>query len=125
MLLSNVAGWMHVGCCDAESGNSGANHASVTAQASCCSHCHCHAGHQSSGSAADDSSNPDQESTPHDSESCHVCQNLFASRHAVLTSSATVVWEPLAIDWLRPELCEVSIEPVFLSGLSIRGPPNV
>lgn len=124
MLLSNVAGWMHVGCCDPTTHDSNVSRGSQPAAVSCCGHCHCDLGRQSSEAPTDDSSTPKRESVPHDSESCPVCQNLFASRHAILAAGPTAIWEPLAIGRVHPELHDVSIAPVFLSGLSVRGPPN-
>ncbi len=124
MLLSNVAGWVHVSCCHETADRSVASHSSETAAVSCCSHCHCESERQTKAAPADDSSTPQGESVPHDSESCHVCQNLFTSRHAILASSPTAVWEPLVICRVRPELDDVSVESIFRSGVSVRGPPN-
>ncbi|WP_146516059.1 hypothetical protein [Rubripirellula amarantea] len=125
LLLSNVAGWVHVGCCDASPDSSVASEQSEATTASCCCHSHCHSRQPTDTTPPGESSTTPQDSVPHDSDSCHVCQNLFAFRHAILTTSPTMVWEPLAIPSERPELDEVSFEPIFLSGLSGRGPPSV
>ncbi len=121
MLLSNVAGWVHVGCCHKTPDSSVAGHVSEPAAVSCCGHCYCDAGRQSEEAPGEDSA-PQRESVPHDSESCHVCQNLFAFRHAILTSSPTAVRGSLTICRAQPELDDVSVDLVYLSGLSVRDP---
>lgn len=128
MLLSNVVGWVHVGCCHHSPEKQVANDGSEVSGVSCCHHCNCHGSDKSKEASSENTaaeSDPWQGSTPHDSDSCNVCQSLFAFRYSILISTPVVVLEPLVISNGRPELDEVSFEPIFLSGLSVRGPPNV
>ncbi|WP_417750193.1 hypothetical protein [Rosistilla oblonga] len=117
LLLSNVAGWLHVGCCH-PSDLASADPAAAATHACGCQH-HCHSG------PTDEESDPDSDAPPeHDSDRCSVCQSFFASRFAAIANADTIVWTPLATERLRFRRDVVSIESLSLNGLSVRGPPS-
>ena len=125
LLFGNVAGWVHVGC-------HGSGHHRVAPQSepaahSCCCHHHCAAptakdeGSKGSDSESDDSAPADE----HDSDHCSVCQGFFASRHSAILIGDVIVWTPAFTGRLSFERDDALVKPIFLSGLSVRGPPSV
>jgi len=115
--MGNIAGWVHVGCCGQAQHGRAAN---TTESCSCCCHHHC----QNSASADDESTGDEPAPAPdHDPSSCNICQNLFASRHAIVIFDDAIVWTPQLTDRMTFVRSDASIEAIFLGGLSARGPP--
>jgi hypothetical protein len=134
LLCSNAASWIHVGCCEAaptaaqrsESEGWLTQEESLKSQGRIAGRCSCHR-HQCEPTVPAKADSPLGESVPaheHDSETCHLCQHYFASRNVVW--GAAVVAVPVVEQTLRLGLVldEVFIEPIYLSGLAVRGPPN-
>ena len=137
LIFGNALGWAHVGC---HASGHACRHASIASTASavaaetehvCCQHAHNPFKHRTSCQQQQQNqpkSLPHRERQPaggeHDSDSCFVCQSVFALRQGLIADSVTFVWEP-GIAHLQPA-CVSSVLPeaVFLSGLSVRGPPQ-
>ena len=124
LLFSNVAGWVHVGCYG--SGNHQVSAESEPKAHSCCCKHHCESEDASKDDSKGDKSNSD-ESKPadeHDSDHCSVCHGFFASRHSAIVIGDVIVWSPADAERMCFERNDVLAESIFLSGLSVRGPPN-
>jgi len=119
LLLSNVAGWVHIGCCDSDA--CAVTVANEPVAKACCGHQHC----DRSADSTDNSANvPPVPAPEHDSDSCSICQNFYSSRDAVLAIDQSVEWSPVLVERIHVERDDASVEPTFLSGLSVRGPPR-
>lgn len=150
LLLSNVAAWVHVGCCetpadqptsawaaeaqvDPVQGIAGKGIAGKAAveSASCCCKRSCAA--PSSTVAAPVATPDDSAGQPgapsheheHDSDTCHVCQTFHASRHAVVVTGDAFVWMTATITRLRCHGDEEARVDLYRTELSVRGPPSV
>lgn len=137
LLVGNGLGWLHVGChssgdpcCHVAKASS---KISVLADAGhkCCHYSQNPFKHRATCQPQDgDAANPNQQSDPqpaggeHDSDSCFVCQNFFASRQALITSDVAFVWEPAITQQQCVCISSLLPEAVFLSGVSVRGPPR-
>lgn len=153
LVLSNLAGWVHVGCATNQSGCclvAGADACTASDRnpqrsRSCCHHhgdsCRSNATapvgeqtHPPAGKSADqsdsDPSDSDQSDSehpgePHDSDRCSVCQNFFASRHAVFVADVDVVMAPLAVRREIVFVDDVYAPSTHLRCDTVRGPPSV
>ncbi|WP_146455882.1 hypothetical protein [Rubripirellula tenax] len=119
LLFSNVAGWVHVGACGAASDATTCSEASTTK--SCCGHHHCGQPQSAQDESTSDHPEPSHE---HDSDRCSVCQNFLAFRHTTLAVASDIVWTPLLTQRLGRDVDSDFVDPIFLSGLSVRGPPQ-
>jgi hypothetical protein len=134
LLLSNAASWIHVGCCDSaptgvhrlEAGTHLAQEESLKSEGRIAGRCSCHR-HQCEPVVPAKPDSLPVESVPaheHDSETCHLCQHYFASRNVVWGDAVVAVPVVEQSQRLGLVLDEVFIEPIYLSGLAVRGPPN-
>ncbi|WP_146598436.1 hypothetical protein [Novipirellula aureliae] len=153
LLFGNVAGWVHVGCsahpgcsghptgcCRAKLDDACETFEDDSCQHSCCHHDHADACHSETLAHSDESASTDwqtgankQSSDPdseapvdhHDSDRCSICQNFFASRHAVALAS-DVAWVQLLTGGLEVVLVDDLFVPNHRSSIhSVRGPPSV
>ncbi|WP_044304022.1 hypothetical protein [Rhodopirellula sallentina] len=137
LLTSNVAGWLHVGCCGPESSCGTIQHSvgeaqssgGATAELSCCCHHHCHgAATASNGPSSDvpNSETPSQDapSHEHDPDTCSICQNFYLSRHAMamLAVFVTATIEPTPRGIAPVE--DFTLSSIERSGPPVRGPPS-
>ncbi|MAI30747.1 MAG: hypothetical protein CMM07_03630 [Rhodopirellula sp.] len=144
LLLSSVAGWLHVGCVEASS--------SCCVQASviitettitstvgrvephaCCKHQHRDETHQENESSLDkEQENPQQPHVPgndnhqhkHDSERCSVCQSFFSLRNATTTQYLEPTFSSDATEPASPDRGSVVDLKTWVNGISVRGPPR-
>ena len=117
LLISNLVGIVHVGCTSAKQNR----HSSI--QHSDAKSCHCHHHHCD---RSQNSSHESQQPSPadeHDCDHCSICQNFFASRNAVFTFTQVIDWKPLPTQRLCVDGDCNPTTPIFLYGLSVRGPP--
>ena len=136
LILGNALGWVHVGC--HASGDACCQSAKASAESlivaeaghECCHHSHSPFKHRTSFQPQEDQSKPIRQSErqpagdEHDSDNCFVCHSVFALRQGLITDAIGFVWEP-GITQLS-SVCVSSVQPeaAFLSGLSVRGPPQ-
>ena len=135
LLFSNFAGWVHVGC----SNHHGDHHTGCCSPASAVAvksaesdrgrhSCCCH--HHGSDCTADTDTATKPESDPpthqhHDSDRCAVCQNFFASRHAVTVVDAVVAIERIAVSRGVAPVDDVFAPNHLSPSHTVRGPPSV
>ncbi len=136
LIFGNALSWVHVGC---HAAGGGCTHTSKGLSESlgiaerahkCCHHSDNPIDHRMGVELQKGQSKPIQQGerqpvgAEHDSEDCFVCQNVFALRHGLITNDVPFVWEPEITQ--RQPVCVSSALPgaLFLSGLSLRGPPQ-
>lgn len=119
MLFSNVAAWIHVGCCEQASEKQVAD-----VPGRCCQHS-CSAANANDGPADDSPDGGPAPASEHDSDSCHVCQTFHVSRHAVVATGDAILWTTAATGHLRLERDDAPCEDLYRTELSVRGPPSV
>jgi len=136
LILGNALGWVHVGCYDAVDACCQSAKASaeslVVAEAGhkSCHHSHSLLKYQTSFRPLEDRSKPIRQSErqpagdEHDSDNCFVCHNVFALRQGLITDAIGFVWEPGIIQVSSVCVSSVQPEAAYLSGLSVRGPPQ-
>ena len=113
--ISNVAGWVHVGCGHDHGGTVVAEKPDASA-CSCCHH-HCDVNEESSG---DDTPPP-----AHDADRCSVCQGFYAFRVApALPVIAVEGLDDVSLDVPATGASLVVTETV-IGGIWARGPPRV
>jgi len=136
MLLSNVAGWVHMGCVHsachghvvtgvpvATTNGANAEGAEEVCQHSCCHQTQHVAKSDFSGESGQPRDLPVPE--PHDSDSCSVCQSFLTTRQAVeLPASLFCIPIPLVSSWI-PEWNVAAPSHLDLDGETVRGPPIV
>ena len=144
LLISNVAGWMHLGCVESASSCCTPRCSDIAvadaAHSACCGHSHGHCRSRASSSQRRPSTNeatsggdsipagsiPRDRGTPHehDSDGCSICQSFFVSRTAASLDHTPV---PTA-DEPRPFVVRfpqrVFPHNVFSDSISVRGPPR-
>ncbi|MGB1925511.1 MAG: hypothetical protein ACPHL6_03220 [Rubripirellula sp.] len=130
LLLSNVAGWVHLGCVETAQNchtlDSAKVEQQVTAGDGCCHHHHGQPHSSESSSASDRESHPSDHghSPDHDSQQCHICQSFLTLRQAVslpVVEANTVETPSTRI--LVYSSAERAVSAIGNS-ISVRGPPK-
>ena len=140
LLISNVAGWLHVGCvgstgscCTAPRPTVSDSEAEAT---TCCNHSHgdqgsCQAEDQhpetASGGSCHSDSAPCQNDGPdeHDSERCSICQSFFSLRNGFVTSAPVITDFGDAGEIISLNPVRVCHRTILDDSISVRGPPRV
>jgi hypothetical protein len=121
LLLGNVAGIVHLGCGESNGYREGS---AIQTQAHACG---CHRLCASPNDSSEESPQPSPavpHDSEHDSDHCGICQSFYVARFAVAAPVQATVWKPLLTERLFVDLHSQSVVPVFLHGLSVRGPPQ-
>ena len=114
LLCSNVAGWVHVGCCTPT------DQSEVAVAQNCCCRHRCERVDTS-----EKNSGEQQLPQEHDPSTCSVCQNFFASRDAVPTVGNEFIWVIASTtrNCVAPD--HFVVRESFQNSPSLRGPPRV
>jgi hypothetical protein len=137
LLLSNFAGWVHVGCKDADSTCCFSSVGSCQQQATpsepvpdrsqsthaCCQHDHRPA-EPHHGDEASDSEQP-APVDHHDSDRCSVCKGFYTCRLGTVLACDAIV-----VEMTQAESTPIRTAPIWSgdplsSSISVRGPPRV
>ncbi len=137
LLLSNFAGWVHVGCADADpaccsssvgSGYQPAPHLESGPDRSRPTHACCHHDHRPTESHDGDGASDSGQPAPvdhHDSDRCSVCKGFYTCRLGTVLACDAIVVEMTQGD--STPICTPPIwsgDPLY-SCISVRGPPRV
>jgi hypothetical protein len=137
LLLSNFAGWVHVGCADADStccfssvgpSRQQAQRSELVRDRSQSTHACCHHNHRPAEPLHGDEAGDSDQPTPvdhHDSDRCSVCKGFYTCRLGTVLTCDVIVVEMTQVD--STPICPAptwSGDPLY-SSISVRGPPRV